>query len=90
MEKMPYQPELERAATMATPSTVTTTNWLVRESATTLLRLSLKVPWTAERTLLGEANFNWITRVNNGSNAAGSFVVMRAILVLLSSTICNP
>jgi len=27
MEKMPYQPELERAATMATPSTVTTTNW---------------------------------------------------------------
>jgi len=27
MEKMPYQPELERAATMATPSTVTTTDW---------------------------------------------------------------
>ena len=27
MEKMPYQPELERAATMATPSTVTATNW---------------------------------------------------------------
>jgi RimJ/RimL family protein N-acetyltransferase len=30
MEKMPYQPELERAATMAAPSTVTTTGW--RES----------------------------------------------------------
>jgi len=27
MEKMPYQSELERAATMATPSTVTTTDW---------------------------------------------------------------
>ena len=27
MEKMPYQPELERAATMATPSTATTTDW---------------------------------------------------------------
>ena len=27
MEKMPYQPELERAATMATPSTVTSSNW---------------------------------------------------------------
>jgi RimJ/RimL family protein N-acetyltransferase len=27
MEKMPYQPELERAATMATPSSVTPTDW---------------------------------------------------------------
>jgi len=27
MEKMPYRPELERAATMATPSTATTTDW---------------------------------------------------------------
>jgi RimJ/RimL family protein N-acetyltransferase len=27
MEKMPYQPELERAEAMATPSTVTTSNW---------------------------------------------------------------
>jgi RimJ/RimL family protein N-acetyltransferase len=27
MEKMPYQPELERAAAMATPSTATTSNW---------------------------------------------------------------
>lgn len=27
MEKMPYQPELERAATMATPSTVATSDW---------------------------------------------------------------
>jgi len=27
MEKMPYQPELERAATIATPSTVTSSNW---------------------------------------------------------------
>ena len=27
MEKMPYQPELERAATMAAPSTATTTDW---------------------------------------------------------------
>ena len=27
MEKMPYQPELERAATMATPSAATTSNW---------------------------------------------------------------
>ena len=27
MEKMPYQAELERAATMATPSTVTTSEW---------------------------------------------------------------
>ena len=27
MEKMPYQPELERAATMATPSTATTSDW---------------------------------------------------------------
>jgi [ribosomal protein S5]-alanine N-acetyltransferase len=27
MEKMPYQPELERAATMATPSGVTTSDW---------------------------------------------------------------
>jgi RimJ/RimL family protein N-acetyltransferase len=27
MEKMPYQPALERAATMATPSTVTSSNW---------------------------------------------------------------
>ena len=27
MEKMPYQPELERAATMAAPSTVTRTDW---------------------------------------------------------------
>ena len=27
MEKMPYQPELERAAAMAAPSTVTTTDW---------------------------------------------------------------
>jgi RimJ/RimL family protein N-acetyltransferase len=27
MEKTPYRPELERAATMATPSTVTTTDW---------------------------------------------------------------
>jgi RimJ/RimL family protein N-acetyltransferase len=27
MEKMPYQPKLERASTMATPSTVTTSDW---------------------------------------------------------------
>jgi RimJ/RimL family protein N-acetyltransferase len=27
MEKMPYQPELERAATMATPSSSTTSDW---------------------------------------------------------------
>jgi RimJ/RimL family protein N-acetyltransferase len=27
MEKMPYQPELERAETMATPSTATTSDW---------------------------------------------------------------
>jgi len=27
MEKFPYQPELERAATMATPSTTTTSDW---------------------------------------------------------------
>ena len=27
MEKMPYQPELERAATMAAPATVTTSDW---------------------------------------------------------------
>jgi RimJ/RimL family protein N-acetyltransferase len=27
MEKMPYQPELERAATMAAPATATTSNW---------------------------------------------------------------
>jgi ribosomal-protein-alanine N-acetyltransferase len=27
MEKMPYQPELERAEAMATPSTVTTSDW---------------------------------------------------------------
>jgi [ribosomal protein S5]-alanine N-acetyltransferase len=27
MEKMPYQPELERAATLATPSLVTTSDW---------------------------------------------------------------
>ena len=27
MEKLPYQPELERAATMATPSTATTSDW---------------------------------------------------------------
>ena len=27
MEKVPYQPELERAADMATPSTVTTSDW---------------------------------------------------------------
>ena len=27
MEKMPYQPELERAATMAAPSAATTSNW---------------------------------------------------------------
>lgn len=27
MEKMPYQPELERATTMAAPSTVTTSDW---------------------------------------------------------------
>jgi RimJ/RimL family protein N-acetyltransferase len=27
MEKMPFQPELERASTMATPSTVTTSDW---------------------------------------------------------------
>ncbi|MDO8793381.1 MAG: GNAT family protein [Vicinamibacterales bacterium] len=27
MEKMPYQPELERAATMAAPAAVTTTDW---------------------------------------------------------------
>jgi RimJ/RimL family protein N-acetyltransferase len=27
MEKMPYQPELGRSATMATPSTVTTSDW---------------------------------------------------------------
>ena len=27
MEKMPYRPELERAATMATPSTITTSGW---------------------------------------------------------------
>ncbi len=27
MEKMPYQPELERAETMATPSSATTSNW---------------------------------------------------------------
>lgn len=27
MEKMPYQPELERAATMAAPSAVTTSDW---------------------------------------------------------------
>jgi RimJ/RimL family protein N-acetyltransferase len=30
MEKMPYQPEIERAATIATPSTATSSNW--RES----------------------------------------------------------
>ena len=29
MEKMPYQPGLDRAQTMATPSTVTTSNWRV-------------------------------------------------------------
>jgi RimJ/RimL family protein N-acetyltransferase len=29
MEKMPYQPELERAATMATPATAMTSNWRV-------------------------------------------------------------
>jgi RimJ/RimL family protein N-acetyltransferase len=30
MEKMPYQPELEHADTMVTPSTVTTTDWRSR------------------------------------------------------------
>jgi RimJ/RimL family protein N-acetyltransferase len=29
MEKFPYQPELERAATLATPSTATTSDWRV-------------------------------------------------------------
>src|SRR5690348_15156967 len=66
-------------------SVARTTSWLVRMSATTLLRLSVKVFWTAIMMLVGAAYLSWMILVTSGSGAAGSLRVMRAILLLGSS-----
>src|SRR5439155_18389215 len=67
-------------------SVATMTNWLVRTSVTTLLRLSLSVLWTLEKMLLGLAYLSWMTRVISGAGAAGSLTAMREVWVFGSST----
>src|SRR6185312_6195115 len=66
-------------------SVASTTNWLVRTSAMTLLRFKSMSVAAATMILLGLAYLSWMILFTSGSGAAGSRTVMRAIRVFGSS-----
>ena len=67
-------------------SVATTTNWLVRWSPTTLLRLSDNAPWMETMVLVTPAYLSWMTQLVSGSSAAGFLALMVVTLVLGFST----